>query len=275
MAVSGYGERVAVVAGGRRLTYEGLAAAAAAGAAAIRSSGADALVYVGPNHVAFPVALFSASAAGVPFIPLNYRLGTEQLEPLVTRHPGALVVAETLPLPGAAAERSTTLDAFVESLGTDVEPEPSPAGPDDLAVLLYTSGTSGVPKGAILRHRHLTAYVFSTVEFGGAGEEEAALVTVPPYHIAGLANLLSNVYAGRRIVYLETFDPATWLSTVRSENITQAMVVPTMLARIIRYLDGEDAAVPTLRTLSYGGSRTPLPVLEEALVRFGGTGFVN
>jgi acyl-CoA synthetase (AMP-forming)/AMP-acid ligase II len=100
-------------------------------------------------------------------------------------------------------------------------------------------------------------------------------VTVPPYHIAGMANLLSNVYAGRRIVYLDAFDAQTWLETVRREGITNAMVVPTMLARVVAELDGKPADVPTLRNLSYGGSRMPLPVLEQALELFEGVGFVN
>ena len=111
----------------------------------------------------------------------------------------------------------------------------------------------------MLRHRHLTAYLMGTVEFGGAGPDEAALVTVPPYHIAGLANLLSNLYAGRRIVYLEAFDPAGWLDTVRDEGITHAMVVPDHAGPVVAHLGRDGGAeVPTLRTLSYGGARMPL-----------------
>ena len=69
-------------------------------------------------------------------------------------------------------------------------------------------------------------------------------MTVPPYHIAGMANLLSNIYAGRRIVYLDAFDAQVWLETVRREGVTQAMVVPTMLARVVADLDGAPAEVP-------------------------------
>jgi acyl-CoA synthetase (AMP-forming)/AMP-acid ligase II len=117
--------------------------------------------------------------------------------------------------------------------------------------------------------------VFGTVDFAAADPDEAALVTVPPYHIAGIANLLSNVYAGRRIVYLESFDAKTWLETVRDERITQAMVVPTMLARIIEQLEREPMELPSLRSISYGGARMPLAVLERALELFPDTGFVN
>ena len=108
-----------------------------------------------------------------------------------------------------------------------------PFDDDDVAVVLYTSGTTSEPKAALLRHRHLMAYLLGSVEFGGAGEDEAVLVAVPPYHVAGMANMLSNTFAGRRLVYLRAFDPTVWLDTVRRERITNAMVVPTMLARIV------------------------------------------
>jgi acyl-CoA synthetase (AMP-forming)/AMP-acid ligase II len=278
MSASGYGDRTAVSSGGESLTYTDLGRLAAAGAELVTRIGADAVVYVGPSHPAFPVALFSASAAGVPFIPLNYRLSRDQLEGLMAAHPQALVVTEEDWIADLLPDRSRPISTFLSSLTADQRPgenPPSPGQTDDVAVVLYTSGTSGTPKAALLRHKNLASYVFSTVEFAQASEDEAALVTVPTYHVAGLANLLSNLYGGRRIVYLENFDPRLWLETIRAESITQAMVVPTMMARVVRFLDGADAAVPTLRTLAYGGARMPIPVLEEALARFPETGFVN
>ena len=194
-------------------------------------------------------------------------------------HPHALVVSDEPWFTDGASQKSKSIGTFLDSLSLDSASAggnlPAPGEADDVAVVLYTSGTSGTPKAALLRHRNLASYVFTTVEFAQASEDEAALVTVPTYHIAGLANLLSNLYAGRRIVYLENFDPQLWLETIRDESITQAMVVPTMMARVVRFLDGADAKVPSLRTLAYGGSRMPIPVLVEALARFPDTGFVN
>jgi acyl-CoA synthetase (AMP-forming)/AMP-acid ligase II len=268
-------DRVGVQSGDVRLTYAELADAARATALRIVADKADAVVYCGTNDVTFPIALFGAALAGVAFVPLNYRLSDEQLEPLVAHHPGALVVAEE-PVPGADPARTIDRRALLEVPAEvpDVELPPF-VDPEDVAVILYTSGTSGTPKAALLRHRHLTAYVIGTVEFASAEEDQAALVTVPPYHVAGLANLLSNVYAGRRIIYLDAFDPTVWLETCRTQGVTQAMVVPTMLARIVNHLHDHPAALPTLRSLSYGGSRMPLPVLERALQLFEGVGFVN
>ena len=126
------------------------------------------------------------------------------------------------------------------------EPEP-----DDEAVLLMTSGTTAEPKSAVLRHRHLVSYVFGTVDFGSAEADEAVIVSVPPYHIAAVANLLSNLYSGRRIVYLERFTAAGWLEAADAEGITHAMVVPTMLARIVDELEatGTPAVPRRLRSL--------------------------
>jgi acyl-CoA synthetase (AMP-forming)/AMP-acid ligase II len=143
-------------------------------------------------------------------------------------------------------------------------------------VLLYTSGTTSEPKAAMLRHRHLMSYLLGSVDFSAAGEHEAVIVSVPPYHIAGVSNLLSNVYAGRRVVYLETFTAQGWLDCVRTEAITHALLVPTMLAKITEHLGQTGTAdVPTLTSLAYGGAKMPVPVLERAVRLFPDVDFVN
>ncbi|MFC1437722.1 AMP-binding protein [Streptacidiphilus sp. N1-10] len=257
------GDRTAVTAGGRSLTAAELLRLAHAAAHRFRHY--RAVLYLGANHAAYPVALFGAAVAGVPFVPLNYRLGDVQLISLLSRHPGALVLRP--------ADLDALLDAPEPASPDPVDPTPEEA--DAVAVLLYTSGTTAAPKAAGLRHRHLLAYVLNTQEFQSSGEEDAALVAVPPYHVAGLMNLMTNLYSGRRVVYLDAFDPEAWLRTVRQERVSHAMVVPTMLARIVAQVQGEDADTPTLRSLAYGGARAPLPVVEQALRKFPGTGFAN
>ncbi len=254
------GDRPAVTADGRTVTASELLSLARSAADRFRDH--PAVLYLGTNHLAYPVALFGAAIAGVPFVPLNYRLGDHQLSALQARHPGALVL------------RQEDLDALLAPAAAPSRAE-APTDPDGVAVLLYTSGTTSEPKAAVLRHRHLLAYVMNTLEFGSADEDAAALVAVPPYHIAGLANLLTNLYTGRRVVYLAAFKPEEWLETVRRERVTHALVVPTMLARIVDTVGDGDAGTPTLASLAYGGSRTPLPVLEKALKAFPNTGFVN
>jgi acyl-CoA synthetase (AMP-forming)/AMP-acid ligase II len=147
--------------------------------------------------------------------------------------------------------------------------------PEDIAVLLFTSGTTGEPKAAVLRHRNLAAYIVSTVEFGGAGEDECTIVSVPPYHIAGISAALSATYSGRRAVLLEAFEPGEWVATVRHEQVTHAMVVPTMLGRILDVVEADGGGLPTMRSMSYGGGPMPVPVIERAMRVLGGVDFVN
>ena len=147
--------------------------------------------------------------------------------------------------------------------------------PEATAVLLFTSGTTGEPKGAVLRHRNLASYLVSSVEFGGAGEDEAAIVSVPPYHIAAVASVLSATYSGRRVVMLESFDPAVWVQTARAEAATHAMVVPTMLGRILDVIEADGAGLPSLRSLAYGGGPMPAAVVERALALLPGVNLVN
>lgn len=236
------------------------------------------LMYVGENHPMLPVALFAAAWAGVPFVPVNYRLEDDHLNALIDRMPGSLVLADTITAPRIVGHDMMTLDDWLHSLAAvsdDVVATEAPDNDEDIAIVLYTSGTTSEPKSALLRHRHLMAYLLGSVEFGSAGGDEAMLVSVPPYHIAGMANLLSNMFAGRRLVYLQHFEAARWLATVRSEQITHAMLVPTMLARIVDSLDGAPADAPTLRSLSYGGAKVSARVLRAALAAFPNTGFVN
>lgn len=137
--------------------------------------------------------------------------------------------------------------------------------PDAIAVLLFTSGTTSEPKAAVLRHRNLASYLIGSLEFGAAGEDEAAVVSVPPYHIASVSSVLSTTYTGRRVVQLERFDPHEWVRAVRDESATHAMVVPTMLGRILDVVEADGAGLPSLRSLAYGGGPMPRAVVERAM----------
>jgi acyl-CoA synthetase (AMP-forming)/AMP-acid ligase II len=273
MVESGFDDRVLLGTADAPVTGAGLGRLVRRGASVLAGR-CDALVYVGENHPLLPVALLSAAWAGVRFVPVNYRLEDHQLNSLVEREPNAVVLADQQTL-SRITSGATLFDAWLEGLpevAADIEP---PFDDDEIAVVLYTSGTTSEPKSALLRHRHLMAYLLGSVEFGGAGADEAVLVSVPPYHVAGMANMLSNLFAGRRLVYLRHFDAPKWLSTVRCEQITHAMVVPTMLVRLVDALQDAPADVPSLRSLSYGGSKVAERVLRAALTAFPDTGFVN
>ncbi|MDB5714391.1 MAG: AMP-dependent synthetase [Sphingomonadales bacterium] len=236
------------------------------------------VVYTGLNGAGFPTALFGASFAGRAFSPLNYRLPDADLRKLLERSAPAIGLCD-----GDMQDRLIGIDGVslmpvADFLGLCREGRADPVLPEpenQVAVVLFTSGTTSEPKAAILRHGNLTSYVLSTVEFLGADESEAALISVPPYHIAGISAVLTSIYSGRRMVQLPTFTPEAWVETVLAERVSHAMVVPTMLGRILDVIEQRGANLSTLRALSYGGGRMPVAVIERAMDLLPHVDFVN
>ncbi len=276
MAASSNPHRVSVVSDQTRATVAELSDLAAGGAGMIAASGAQHVAYVGAGGLMLPALLFAAARANVAFTPLNYRLAHEGLRELIKRLPAPLVVADDAYRDAVTGTGEQVIGAqdFVTAARNTAAVGKS-ADPDDVAVVLFTSGTTSRPKAVELTHGNLASYVMGTVEFGRAGADEAALICVPPYHIAGVGAALSNLYAGRKTVYLKQFDPHEWIRLVTEEGITSATVVPTMLDRIVSVLEDGPADLPSLRTLAYGGSKAPLPLVRKALELLPGVGFVN
>ncbi len=262
------------------LDFASLRARAQAAAAWLKDSAAENAVFVGLNGNAVPVLLFASGLAGLPFVPINYRLSDADLRKLVARTAPAMVVVDDDMAARIADIDGTTValrSAFEDRFINAPLPAPIdlPESDNDIAVLLFTSGTTGDPKAAVLRHANLTSYVMSTVEFLGSEEDEAALVSVPPYHIAGISAILTSTYGGRRLVYLPAFTPEAWVTLAAKELITHAMVVPTMLDRILDVMVKTGESLPHLRALSYGGGRMPEPTIARALTMLPNVAFVN
>ncbi len=279
MATQGFGDRVAVQSGNDALSYEELFRAAGSAARDLEASGAKHAAVLDVNSLAVPVDLFAAAWAGLPFVPINYRLTGQEVEALLTRVAPAHLVTDEARKPeleGSVEACADRAGFLARSRAGEARESDWAVDPDAIAVLLFTSGTTGAPKAAVLRHKHLVSYILGSVEFGAAAEEDAALVCVPPYHVAGIAAVLSSVYAGRRIVQLPNFSAESWLELARAERVTNAFVVPTMLARIVEALEGRASAdLPHLRAISYGGGKMPQPVIEQAMRLFPDTNFTN
>jgi fatty-acyl-CoA synthase len=281
MAADGMGDRIAMGSKVGGCTMAELAERAKRAGAWFAAQPGDKVGLVDLNSEIVPVALFGAGIAQKPFVPINYRLGDEQLRAIVARTaPSTLVVGDGMAerigeVDGVTlVPRSTFAEVIADPAGETIEDLDS-GDPDDIAILLYTSGTTGEPKAAVLRHKNLTAYILNTVEFASAEDDQAAIVSVPPYHIAGVSSVLSTTYSGRRVVHLEQFEPQVWVDAVRSEGVTHAMVVPTMLGRILDVIEGDGGGLPTLRALSYGGGPMPVAVIERAMALLPDIGFVN
>ena len=282
MAAGGFGDRIAFVDPrlGGSISYQQLYDAAGAAARDIRASGAGRVVMLDVSNLAIPVALFASGWAGAPYIPINYRLANAEIDALLQRALPAYLITDDERASAFQDREGITArsrGAFMELAGAGgADDARRSMNPDDVGVLLFTSGTTGTPKAAMLRHRHLVSYILSSVDFASAAPDEAALVCVPPYHIAAIAATLSSVYTGRRVVQLANFSADAWIDAARAERVTSAFVVPTMLARIVAALEGEETAnMPHLQSLSYGGGKMPLSVIEKALALFPDTDFTN
>ncbi|HEY9303163.1 MAG TPA: fatty acid--CoA ligase family protein [Mycobacterium sp.] len=274
MALSSNPDRTAVVSGDTRLTTQELSDLADGGAGVIAASTAKHVVYVGTGGAMLPLLIFASARAALAFTPINYRLSADGIQALIRRLPDPLVIVDGRYREMVGDGEVVDSEEFVAAAG-NAEPAAEFADPDAVAIVLFTSGTTSQPKAVELTHNNLTSYITGSVEFDSAEPTDAALICVPPYHIAGVSAALSNLYAGRKMVYLPAFDPEEWVRLINAEHVTTATVVPTMLDRIVTVLEGGGHELPSLRNLAYGGSKVGLPLVRKALELLPGVGFVN
>ncbi len=280
MAAEADPDRIGLVCDGKRWTYGELLAAARGAVELIEASGASHVALLDESSEAAVIALFGAGMAGVPYCPLNYRLADTDLAGLLDRIAPALIVGDVARVeklsPGKGHTTRPRADFVSAARAVEVAESRDYDDGEGIAVQLFTSGTTAAPKAAILKHANLLSYILGTVEFASASEEDAGLVCVPPYHIAGISALMSSIYSQRRIVMLPAFSPEAWIRLAEAEGVTNAFVVPTMLSRIIDALDkGHVGDIASLRSISYGGGKMPLEIISRALELFPEAGFTN
>jgi acyl-CoA synthetase (AMP-forming)/AMP-acid ligase II len=267
MAAEAMGDREAVKLNNDSITYSELNYMSKSVASLVKNN--EKIGFLSENNLLMPAALFGAAIAGVEFVPLNYRLSEEQLNMQLKRiSPAILFTDQDIKCKGIKTIGITTL-------ALDNKAELDNYSDDEaVAVELFTSGTTGEPKSAVLKHKNLMAYILGTVEFMSAGAEESVLLSVPPYHIAGIAAVLSSSYSGRKIVQLPNFSAEAWMRLVIKEKITNAFLVPTMLKRIVEKFD-DNLSLPSLKNVAYGGGKMPRSVIERAMKLLPHVNFTN
>jgi acyl-CoA synthetase (AMP-forming)/AMP-acid ligase II len=270
-----FADRVALNLDGRPATFADVAELATGGGRYLAGIGAQHVVYLGTGGPGFVLTLLAAARAGVPFTPVNYRLAAEVILDLVRRFASPTVIADPAYARHLNGHPVMTVEEFTAHAAATTEGKLPEIDPAAVAVVLFTSGTTARPKAVRLRNATLHAFISRAGQVILAEPGDTSLVSVPPYHIMGVTGALANFYVGRRMVFLPAFSPEEWLRLARAEAVTSATLVPTMVARLVRHLDGTPADVPSLKALVYGGSRMPRSVLAQALRAFPDTNFLN
>ncbi|TMM13026.1 MAG: long-chain fatty acid--CoA ligase [Actinobacteria bacterium] len=269
-------ERVAIVHEGRELTYRQLDRRVLRLASALRELGVgkgDRVAYLGPNHPAFLETLFAAGVLGAVFVPLNLRLAVGELAYMLADC-GASVLVDGAEPGGATAELQNgrtprhviTLagphgaalgyEQLIETGSEDAIDEP--VGLDDMCVIMYTSGTTGRPKGATLTHGNVTWNSVNVLVDIDLGNDEVTLVVAPLFHTAGLnMTCLPTLLKGGTVVLVSAFDPAMVLELVARHRVTYMFGVPAMYDAIAATPGWADADLSSLRQVNCGGAPVP------------------
>ena len=275
-------DAIALRQGAASLSYGQLAQrvdALAGGLASLGVRKGDRVAYLGLNDIATFETFFATGRLGAIFVPLNTRLASAEIADLladcgarvlVHASEAASLVAEALAAEALAAEALAAggrAACTVVSLGVDFESlhhedafTQTQVALDDPALILYTSGTTGRPKGAVLTHGNLTFNTMNQLAHVDVLRTDVVLCTAPLFHAVGLGQVtLPTLFKGGSVVIAPKFDPAWMLATIGDLQITAFSAVPTMMQMLCDHPGWADADLSSLRYVIYGGS----PVLER------------
>jgi len=237
------------------------------------------------NSIPFVECLYACLQVGAIFVPLNYRLKAQELEHIVNQvglsalflGERYIEVADALrtKAPGlfsyVCLERSAPGMEAYESLfeAPTAEPASAPADEGDVALILLTSGTTGLPKGAMLSHRSLHHLALAMALSLKLDHHDRVLAGGPLYHVGTLGYLLPSLYVGATWVMVPQFEAREVMETIQRERLTACWFAPAML-NFMTQLEGSEAFdLSSLRLIQYGGGPMPPRVLRDAARLFG------
>ncbi|MBE3011947.1 long-chain fatty acid--CoA ligase [Microbispora sp. NEAU-D428] len=241
----------------------------------------DRVAYLGPNHVAFAETMFATHVLGGIFVPLNFRLAAPEIAYML-EHSGASVLvyapecaaqrAAVRDLPGFPGPRTVVaLEAPAEgerhyetwlSQG-DPTPIDTPVALDDIALILYTSGTTGRPKGAMLSHANLAWNCFHVLIGVDVASTEVTLISAPLFHVAALnQTLLPTFLKGGTSVIMPSWDVERCYELIEKHRVTWMFGVTAMFAAFARSPRWPGADLSSLRTLMSGGAAIPVALIR-------------
>ncbi|WP_327166234.1 long-chain fatty acid--CoA ligase [Streptomyces zaomyceticus] len=280
-------DRIAVVHDGRTWTYRELHGRVLRLAHALRALGVargDRIAYLGPNHPAFLETLFAAGTLGAVFVPLNTRLAAPELAyNLADSGTTVLVHAPEQAEAARAAAAEAGVRHRIALVGPDEDgalgyegllagagsgPLDEAVAPEDPCMIMYTSGTTGRPKGAVLSHANITWNSVNVLVDTDLSGDEVTLVVAPLFHTAGLnMTCLPTLLKGGRVVLLGAFDAERVLELIEDLQVTYMFGVPTMYDAMAARPRWETTDLSSLRTLNCGGAPVPARTIAAYLDR--------
>ncbi len=248
----------------------------------------DRVAILAENCPEYVDCYYGAPGAGLALTLLNYRLAPKELAYIIGDSEPRILVVEAKYLPAIrqirhlipSVERILLIDGEAEDAGSyaafrdagaAVEPGRRPQE-SDLCWLLYTSGTTGLPKGAMLTHRNLLAGILNSMTAWESGTEEVCMFTFPMFHVAGYVMPMHHLRAFP-LVLLRSFDPPTLLANVERYGVTNTAMAPTMVAMLLENPETDRYDLSSLRRLGYGAAAMPGEVLRRARARWPGIAF--
>ncbi len=278
-------DKDALVFGDRRITYGDLAEESAQVAQALLAAGVAPQQHVAvldknaPEYFTF---LFGAAMVNAITLAVNWRLAPPEMEYILNNAEArVLLVGEAFlgHLEKMKLETVETVIVLGEGGGHQpyadwiaahepVDPK-LPSGPDDTCYQLYTSGTTGLPKGVELTNRNLLGAMAAGVDSWSFDRDSISLVAMPLFHIAGSGWAIVGFVAGGTNVLMREVDPAEILRLVPEHRVTNALFVPAVLQALIGMPNASDCDFSTVRSIVYGASPITEAVLVGAMQAFG------
>lgn len=264
-------DQVALVHGGHRLTYGELADRVWRFAGQLASRGivrGDRAVLVGDNSISWVVAYLGALRLGAVLSPANVRLNPQQFAAQADLLDAAVVMADSAHLELAAASSRPVMSLDSDEGGVPPAAEPPWPTPIDDALVSFTSGTTGSPKGAVLTHDALLRGSLVWQEYLGTGPDDSTLVLVPLFHNTGFVDQLGHMLvAGGATHLLGRYSTAEAVDELRARSVTFITAVPSIL-RLLTVAEDAEAAYGQARIVEFGGSPMPSAWTEELRTRW-------
>ena len=278
------GTAVAVVEGGRTVTYDELDDSANRVANGLRALGlkpGDRVAFVGRTCLACVELMLGAARAGVVMTMVNWRLHPREIS-YVLGDSSPRVIVTTVEFAASIAQLPETGSAVVLVVAGDDEcesghdwvswrdsqshdPTQMATADDDTVLQLYTSGTTGKPKGAMLTHRSLAACIPDTVSVWRLDPTSVVLSVLPMFHIAGAGTVLGALWSHCRLVIDNDPSANNMLAVIESEGVTNVVLASVMLQALVESPDAATSDLSSLRTVAYGAAPISAKVLQAAI----------